>query len=61
VRRLEAEYIATAKNGIVARVYDRLGLQRVADYSSSTRYALDRIDSAKCPSWISMNNHKNEQ
>lgn len=61
VRRLEAEYIATAKNGIVARVYDRLGLQRAADYSSSTRYALDRIDSAKCPSWISMNNHKNEQ
>ena len=52
VRRLEAEYISTAKNGIVAGLYDRLGLQRVEHDSSSTRYVLEPIVPVEFPSWI---------
>jgi FkbH-like protein len=52
VRRLEAEYIPTARNGIVAGLYDRLGLQRVEHDSSSTRYVLEPIVPVEFPSWI---------
>jgi FkbH-like protein len=52
VRRLEAEYVPTAKNGIVARLYDRFGLQRLEHGSSVIRYALEPLGSAKSPSWI---------
>jgi FkbH-like protein len=52
VRRLEAEYVPTNKNGIVARLYDRLGLQRIEHDSSVTRYALEPLASVKSPSWI---------
>ncbi len=52
VRRLEAEYIPTAKNGIVAGLYDRLGLQRVEHDNSSTHYVLEPIVPVEFPSWI---------
>jgi FkbH-like protein len=52
VRRLEAEYLPTAKNGIVARLYDRLGLQRIEHDSSVTRYVLEPLISVEPPSWI---------
>jgi FkbH-like protein len=52
VRRLEAEYLPTAKNGIVARLYDRLGLQRIEHDSSVTRYVLESLVSVEPPSWI---------
>jgi FkbH-like protein len=52
VRRLEAEYVPTGKNGIVARLYDRLGLQRIEHRSSVTRYALEPLGSVESPSWI---------
>ena len=52
VHSLEAEYIPTAKNGIVAGLYDRLGLQRVEHDSSSTRYVLEPIVPVEFPSWI---------
>ena len=52
VRRLEAEYIATAKNPIVAECYDRLGLQRVRHENGSTYYCLEPITAPVFPSWI---------
>jgi FkbH-like protein len=54
VRRLEAEYIPTARNSIVTDLYDRLGLRRTEQDGSSTRYVLERIVPVKFPSWISL-------
>jgi len=54
VRRLEAEYISTAKNGIVADLYDRLGLRRIQPDGGSTRYVLEQIIPVTFPSWIAL-------
>jgi FkbH-like protein len=59
VRRLEAEYIPTAKNSIVAGLYDRLGLQRIEHNSSSTRYLLEPVTSIEFPTWIALKNQAN--
>jgi FkbH-like protein len=54
VRRLEAEYIRTARNNIVATLYDRLGLQRVEQSSFSTHYVLEPVTHIQAPSWITL-------
>jgi FkbH-like protein len=61
VRTLEAEYLATAKNGIVAGLYDRLGLQRIKQNSSSIHYRLEPVRQFSFPSWISLEMKSNEQ
>src|SRR5437762_10175145 len=60
IQRLEAEYIPTAKNNIVAGLYDRLGLQRIEHNSSSTRYLLEPVTSVEFPSWIALKNETHE-
>jgi len=60
VQRLQAEYIPTAKNNIVAGLYDRLGLQRMEHNSSSTRYLLEPVTSVEFPSWIALKNETHE-
>jgi predicted enzyme involved in methoxymalonyl-ACP biosynthesis len=59
IRRLEAEYIPTAKNSIVAALYDRLGLQRIDHNSSSTRYLLEPVNVVEFPTWIALKNQAN--
>ena len=54
VQKLEAEYLATAKNGIVADLYDRLGLQRIKQNSSSTRYQLEPVRDYPFVPWINL-------
>jgi FkbH-like protein len=61
VRRLEAEYVATAKNSIVSDLYDRLGLQRIEHNSSLTRYLMEPVLPAQDPSWITSENGANER
>jgi len=61
VRRLEAEYIPTAKNNIVASLYDRLGLKHLKQNSSSTRYSLEPVITVEFPSWIPLKNDTNER
>jgi FkbH-like protein len=61
VRKLEAEYLATAKNGIVADLYDRLGLQRIEQNSSSTCYRLEPVRHYSFPSWINLAMRSDEQ
>jgi FkbH-like protein len=61
VRRLEAEYIPTARNHIVASLYDRLGLQRIQHRSSSTRYRLEPITKVEFPPWITLKNETDER
>ena len=52
VKKLEAEYIATAKNAIVAEIYDRFGLQRIRHNEGSIYYCLEPIAAPAFPSWI---------
>jgi hypothetical protein len=40
---LEAEYIATDKNAIVANLYDRLGLRRIREDGSVIDYVLEPV------------------
>jgi FkbH-like protein len=61
VRKVEAEYLATAKNGIVAGLYDRLGLQRIKQNSSSTWYRLEPVRQYPFPSWIKLEMKSDEQ
>jgi FkbH-like protein len=60
IQRVEAEYISTAKNSIVAGLYDRLGLQRIEHNSSSTRYRLEPVTSVEFPLWIALKNENHE-
>jgi FkbH-like protein len=60
VRRLQAEYIGTTKNGLVASLFDRLGLQRARHDSSSTGYVLEPIVPVEFPSWITLAGQTNE-
>jgi FkbH-like protein len=60
-RRLEAEYIPTPKNSIVACLYDRLGLRQIEHNSSSTRYLLEPVTIVEFPSWIALKNETDEQ
>jgi FkbH-like protein len=52
IRSLEATYIPSSKNAIVSRLYDRLGLKRVADDSGSVSYKLEPVKPVAWPSWI---------
>jgi FkbH-like protein len=52
IRRLEATYIPTPKNAIVSGLYDRLGLQRVANGSDSISYLLEPVKLVAWPDWI---------
>jgi len=61
VRRLEAEYVPTAKNSIVSDLYDRLGLQRIEHNSSLTRYVMEPVIPAKNPPWITSENGTDER
>ena len=54
VRRIRAQYLATAKNGLVARLYDRLGLKRTAETSAGADYVLEPVQPSAFPGWISV-------
>jgi FkbH-like protein len=52
IDKVLAEYLATPKNAIVAKVYDRFGLQPLEEGPSSTRYILEPIKVRPAPAWI---------
>jgi FkbH-like protein len=61
VRKLDAEYRATAKNALAAKFYDKVGLQSVARDSSAVQYRLEPIEAHPSPSWIVVHNRSNER
>lgn len=61
IRKLEAEYRVTAKNEIVADLYERLGLQCIVKNSLTTRYRLEPVEPRPFPSWIVLANKNDEQ
>jgi len=58
VHKVLAEYSPTPKNGIVANLYDRFGLQRVEHSLSSTRYVVEPIKVQPPPAWIHLTKNK---
>lgn len=61
VHRLEADYIATAKNNIVSDLYDRLGLGRVEENGSSTHYVSEPVRTMETPPWMGVKMTIDEQ
>ena len=60
VQKLEAEYIATARNGMAAEFYDQLGLTRINKDSSVTRYQLQPVELQSPPAWIAITDRTRE-
>jgi FkbH-like protein len=60
-RRLEAEYRATPKNGMVANLYARLGLQCLKRNGSKAGYRLEPLQPRDFSSWIVVKEKKDEQ
>ena len=58
IHKVFAEYLPTPKNGIVANLYDRFGLQRLEHNPSSTRYVLEKIEVQPPPGWIHLTKNK---
>ena len=58
IHKVFAEYLPTPKNGIVANLYDRFGLQRLEHNPSSTRYVLEPIEVQPPPGWIHLTKNK---
>ena len=52
VRKLQAEYVATGKNTLVADFYDKLGFRQVEGNGSVKRYELTPLAPRLYPSWI---------
>ena len=52
VRKLQAEYVATGKNSLVADFYDKLGFRQVEGNGSVKRYELTPVEPCLYPSWI---------
>lgn len=52
VLRVSAHYIPTAKNQLVATLYDRLGLRRLEESEVGTQYVLEPVKSVRPPKWI---------
>ena len=54
VERIDAQYLPTAKNGLAARLYDRLGLARTAESAAAVDYVLQPVRPAAFPAWITV-------
>lgn len=54
VQRVVAHYIPTAKNGLVAKLYDRFGLMRTSESDLGTVYVAEPIQPIAFPAWITV-------
>jgi predicted enzyme involved in methoxymalonyl-ACP biosynthesis len=52
--RLKAEYIPTAKNGVVAGIFDRLGMTCTEDGTAGKKYLLEQLRAVTSPRWITV-------
>jgi len=54
IHRIVGEYIPTAKNGLVAALYDRFGLKRLEQSENCVRFLLTPVEPIRFPEWIKM-------
>lgn len=59
VQMLEAEYLATAKNDLVADLYEQLGMRQVSGNILARRYELEPVGVSPFPSWIAVADDEN--
>jgi FkbH-like protein len=52
VKRIHAEYLPTAKNGLVAQLFDRFGLACVEETAAGKRYRLEPVKPVDSPPWM---------
>ena len=61
IRRIEAEFIPTAKNGLAAKLYDRLGLECVQSSPEGAQYRAEPLPHFAFPGWISRHKPAHER
>jgi FkbH-like protein len=54
VSRINGHYLPTAKNGLVAELYDRFGLKRVKKTEAGSDYVLEPVVPIAFPAWIAV-------
>jgi FkbH-like protein len=59
-QRLDAEYIRSARNGLVAELYDRFGLERIAHDEDAVRYVMEPVARHRFPNWIAREEQNSE-
>ena len=60
-KKLEAQYIATDRNSLVANFYDQLGLARTKEDATTTHYQLQPVNPPSFPPWIAMKDDRDEE
>ncbi|MGA2556123.1 MAG: HAD-IIIC family phosphatase [Verrucomicrobiota bacterium] len=54
VARIVGDYIPTPKNGLAATVYERLGLRRLEELQTGTRFVLETVQPIPLPAWMTV-------
>jgi FkbH-like protein len=54
VGRIVGDYIPTARNGLAATVYERLGLRRLEELQAGTRFVLEAVQPIPFPAWMTI-------
>jgi len=54
MRRIHGHYLPTAKNSLVANLYDRFGLTRTCEANTSIHYVLEPVQPIAFPAWITV-------
>ena len=54
VRRIHAHYLPTAKNAVVANLYDQFGMNKLSESNIDTHYVLEPVAPVAFPAWITV-------
>jgi FkbH-like protein len=54
VARILGDYFPTARNGLAATVYERLGLRRLEELQTGTRFVLETVQPMPYPTWMTI-------
>jgi FkbH-like protein len=54
MQRIHGNYLPTAKNSLVANLYDRFGLKRTREANTGIHYVLEPVQPIAFPSWITV-------
>jgi FkbH-like protein len=54
VARIVGDYIPTARNGLAATVYERLGLRRLEELQTGVRFVLETVRPIPFPAWMAV-------
>jgi FkbH-like protein len=54
IRQITAEYIPTPKNGVVEKIFEQLGMERVETTAAGSKYRLEPVTPIASPPWVAV-------